>query len=82
MADNRVSFWEPLKFAVAARPLTTADNPILSLSAMHAAHGGASGAAAQDAEQASFLAFAIWAAGRKWHEVPQRPAWARSEQVT
>ncbi len=73
VADNRVSFWEPLKFAVKARTLTTAGNPILSLSAMHAGHGGASGATAQYQEQASFLAFAVWAADRKWGDVPQRP---------
>jgi oligopeptidase B len=74
VADNHVSFWEPLKFAVKARTVTTAGYPILSLSAMHGGHGGASGAAAQYAEQASLLAFAIWSADRKWGDVPQRPA--------
>jgi oligopeptidase B len=72
VADNRVSFWEPLKFAVKARVLTTAGNPILSRSALLGGHGGASGNAAQYAELASFLAFAIWAADRKWGDVPQR----------
>ena len=71
VADNRVSFWDPLKFAVKARSLTTAGNPILARIALTGGHGGASGAAAQYAEAASFLAFAIWAADRKWSAVPQ-----------
>lgn len=74
VADNRVAFWEPLKFAVKARTLTTAGNPILSRTLRYAGHMGDPGAKALYAENASFLAFAIWAADRKWGDVPQRPA--------
>lgn len=74
VADNRVAFWEPLKFAVKARTLTTAGNPILSRTAMYAGHMGDPGAQAMYEESASFLAFATWAADRKWGRVPQRPA--------
>ena len=71
VADNRVAFWEPLKFAVKARALTTAGNPILSRTAMYAGHMGDPGARAMYEEGASFLAFAMWAADRKWGKVPQ-----------
>jgi oligopeptidase B len=74
VADNRVAFWEPLKFAAKARALTTAGNPILSRTAMYAGHMGDPGLNAQYKESASFLAFAIWAAGHKWGDVVQRPA--------
>jgi len=74
VADNRVAFWEPLKFAVKARALTTAGNPILSRTLMYAGHMGDPGATAMYAENASFLAFAIWAAERRWGAVPQRAA--------
>jgi oligopeptidase B len=72
VADNRVAFWEPLKFAVKTRTLTTAGNPILSRTAMYAGHAGDPGAKAQYLQKASFVAFAIWAADRKWGNVPQR----------
>lgn len=72
VADNRVAFWEPLKFAAKARVLTTAGNPILSRTAMYAGHMGDPGVKAMHEENASFLAFAIWAADRKWGNVPQR----------
>jgi oligopeptidase B len=71
VADNRVAFWEPLKFAVKARTLTTAGNPILSRTAMYAGHMGDPGVKAMLDESASFMAFAIWAADRKWGRVPQ-----------
>jgi oligopeptidase B len=72
VADNRVAFWEPLKFAVKARVLTSAGNPILSRTAMYAGHMGDPGDKAMYEENAAFLAFAIWAADRKWGNVPQR----------
>jgi oligopeptidase B len=34
---------------------------------------GDPGATAQRAQQASFMAFAVWSANRKWGQVPQRP---------
>lgn len=72
LGDGSVSFWEPLKFAIKARTLTTAGNPILSLTAMSGGHLGELGAGAGSEQQAMFLAFAIWAAERRWGEVPQR----------
>ncbi|MFT4255781.1 MAG: prolyl oligopeptidase family serine peptidase [Pseudoxanthomonas sp.] len=72
--DGDVSFWEPLKFAGKARALTTAGNPILSLTAEHGGHLGPSGVFASVELQARYLAFAIWAADKRWGEVPQRPA--------
>ncbi|MFT3762270.1 MAG: prolyl oligopeptidase family serine peptidase [Pseudoxanthomonas sp.] len=70
--DGDVSFWEPLKFATKARALTTAGNPILSLTGSHGGHLGPEGAFAAPALQARYLAFAIWAADKRWGEVPQR----------
>jgi oligopeptidase B len=74
VADNAVAFWEPLKFAVKARTLTTAGNPILSRTGMYAGHMGVLRTKAHYVEQASFIAFGVWAAARKWGDVPQRPA--------
>ncbi|MFT3762267.1 MAG: prolyl oligopeptidase family serine peptidase [Pseudoxanthomonas sp.] len=73
VADDRVAFWEPLKFATKARALTTAGNPILSKTETSGGHGGASGAGAAREQKLAFMAFAIWAADRRWGEVPQRP---------
>lgn len=72
--DDMVSFWEPLKFAVKARSLSTAGNPILSRTLTNAGHMGDPDPAAQRAQHALFIAFAVWAADRKWGQVPQRPA--------
>lgn len=74
VADDRVAFWEPLKFAVKARGLTTAANPILSRTLLHAGHMGDPGATAQRAWQATYMGFAVWAADKRWGDVPQRPA--------
>ncbi|TWI67403.1 oligopeptidase B [Pseudoduganella lurida] len=74
VADDRVAFWEPLKFAAKARTLTTAGNPILSKTLLYAGHMGDPGATAVRAQHATYGAFAIWAADRKWGDVPQRPA--------
>lgn len=41
---------------------------------MYTDHMGDPGIKAQYEESASFMAFAIWAADRKWGAVPQRPA--------
>jgi oligopeptidase B len=73
VADDRVSFWEPVKFAVKARALTLAGNPIMVRTDLTAGHAGASGASAAREQQARFQAFAIWAADRRWGVVPQRP---------
>lgn len=72
VADDRVAFWEPLKFAVKARSLSTAGNPLLSRTLLNAGHMGDPGVTAQRAQQASFMAFAVWSADRKWGQVPQR----------
>ena len=71
VADDRVAFWEPVKFVVKARALTTAANPIMAKVAMSGGHMGDSGSQAVREQQALFLAFAVWAANRKWGDVPQ-----------
>ncbi|MFT4196832.1 MAG: prolyl oligopeptidase family serine peptidase, partial [Pseudoxanthomonas sp.] len=76
LSDGSVSFWEPLKFAMKARALTTAGHPILSLTALAGGHFGELGVGAGPEQQALFLAFAEWAVQRRWGEVPQRPAGA------
>ena len=73
VADERVGFYEPLKFAARARALTTGHRPIMARIAMAAGHSGDSGASAVRAQEARLLAFAIWAADNRWGEVPQRP---------
>ncbi|MEW7848297.1 prolyl oligopeptidase family serine peptidase [Massilia aurea] len=73
VADDRVAFWEPLKFAVKARGLTTAGNPILSRTLLHAGHGGDPGAGAHRTQQAAFMGFAMWSAEKRWGVVPQGP---------
>lgn len=72
VADERVAFYEPLKFAVRARSLTTAGNPVMVKIATTGGHMGASGASAALAQDAMFHGFAIWAADRKWGVVLQR----------
>lgn len=74
VADERVGFYEPLKFAVKARALTTAARPIMVRIAMAAGHAGDSGASAVRAQEARLLAFAAWAVDDRWGGVPQRPA--------
>ena len=71
VADDRVAFWEPLKFSVKARGLTTAGNPILSRTLLRAGHGGEPGAGAHRAQQAAFMGFAVWSAEKRWGVVPQ-----------
>jgi oligopeptidase B len=66
VADDRVAFWEPVKFAVKARALTTADKPIMVKIAMAAGHMGASGAGAARDQQAMFGEFAINAVTDSW----------------
>lgn len=72
IADERVSFFEPLKFAVKARQLTTAGNPVLVKIDAVGGHVFPAGSAADRDQQAMFGAFAIWAADRKWGAVQQR----------
>lgn len=72
--DDAVSFWEPLKFAIKARTLTTGGQPILAYTAPSGGHLDAWGAYPGPEQQAAYLAFAIWAVDRRWGEVPQRPA--------
>ncbi|MGY1521160.1 prolyl oligopeptidase family serine peptidase [Luteimonas sp. A482] len=72
VADERVAFYEPLKFAAKARALTTGQRPIMVRIAMAAGHAGDSGASATRAQEARLLAFAIWAADNRWGAVPQR----------
>lgn len=72
VADERVSFFEPLKFAVKARHLTTAGNPVMAKISTIGGHVFPAGSEAARAQDAMFGAFAIWAADRKWGKVPQR----------
>ena len=74
VADDRVAFWEPVKLVARARALTTASNPLMVNVSMTAGHMGEPGEKAARERQALFFAFAIWAAGRKWGDAPQRPA--------
>lgn len=73
VADERVAFYEPLKFAAKARALGTGHRPIMVRIAMAAGHAGDSGASAARAQEARLLAFAQWAADGRWGRVPQRP---------
>lgn len=72
LADDRVMYTDALKFAVRARALTTGHQPIMTRIASVGGHVGLPGRAAEADRQALFHAFAIWAADRKWGEVPQR----------
>jgi oligopeptidase B len=73
VADDRVAYWEPVKFVAKARYLTTAANPIMVKVAMSGGHMGESGSKAVREQRALFMAFAVWAADRTWGDVPQRP---------
>ena len=73
VADERVGFHEPLKFAVKARALSSGHRPIMVRIELAGGHAGASGASAVRAQEARMLAFAVWAADNRWGDVPQRP---------
>jgi oligopeptidase B len=66
VADERVAFWEPLKFAVKARQMTQSSAPILAKISTVGGHMGKSGSSAERDQLAEFHAFAIWAAEKKW----------------
>jgi oligopeptidase B len=66
VADERVSFWEQLKFVARARANSRAKHPIMSKNATTGGHMGASGEQAARRQQAMFQGFAIWAAERRW----------------
>jgi oligopeptidase B len=72
LTDDRVSFTDPLKFAVKARALTTASDPIIVQIASGGGHVGTPGTDASLERNALFHAFAIWAVDRRWGNVPQR----------
>lgn len=72
LADDRVMYADPLKFAVRARALTTGGNPIMTRIASVGGHVGLPGPAADAERRALYHAFAIWAAEGKWGAVPQR----------
>lgn len=72
LTDDRVMYTDPLKFAIKARAYTTAGNPIMARIASAGGHGGPPGLAAGLERDAMYHAFAIWAADRKWGDVPQR----------
>lgn len=70
LTDERVAYTDPLKFAVKARALTTGHDPIMARIAGVGGHVGGTGSALD--RDALFGAFAIWAADRRWGDVPQR----------
>lgn len=72
LTDDRVSFTDPLKFAIKARALTTASDPIIVQITSNGGHVGTPGTTASLERDALFHAFAIWAVGRRWDDVPQR----------
>lgn len=72
VADERVSFFEPLKFAAKARALTTAYNPIMVRVSMLGGHVWPPGSKLAREQDAVFGAFAMWAADHRWGNVRQR----------
>ena len=64
LADPRVTYWEPAKFAARLRARMTGGGPILLRTNMDAGHGGASGRFDRLKEIAVEYAFALWAAER------------------
>ena len=72
LADDRVMYTDPLKFALRARALTIGGQPIMTRIASVGGHVGLPGPAAEADRKALYHAFAIWAADRRWGRVPQR----------
>jgi oligopeptidase B len=66
LVDDRVGFWEPVKFVEKVRDDSTNKAPKMVKIDMSAGHMGASGRNAKLRQQAMFYAFAIWAVGNKW----------------
>ena len=64
VADDRVAFWEPLKFAAKARHLNTGSAPILAQIGLQSGHLGDPSPEGQLRQSALFLAFAISAVGQ------------------
>jgi oligopeptidase B len=66
LVDDRVGFWEPVKFVEKVRDDSTNTAPKMVKIDMSAGHMGASGRNAKLRQQAMFYAFAIWAVDNKW----------------
>lgn len=64
VADDRVAFWEPLKFTAKVRDLNTSSAPILSRIDLQSGHFGDPSPDGQLDQSALFIAFAIRAAER------------------
>lgn len=65
LTDDRVAFWEPLKFAVKARDLNLGDSPILCHIGPYAGHLGDPSPEGQLRQSALFLSFAVHAIDRR-----------------
>ena len=66
LADDRVAFWEPLKFVEKVRDDSTNRAPKLVKIDMNAGHMGASGQISKLRQHAMFYGFAIWAVEHRW----------------
>ena len=70
LADPRVTYWEPAKWAQQLRARMTGGGPVLLKTNMEAGHGGASGRFDELEEVALRQAFAIAAAGAAYDARP------------
>lgn len=66
VADERVAFFEPLKFGVKARQLSTSANPVLIKISAIGGHIFPDGSEAARAQDAMFGVFATQAVSRRW----------------
>lgn len=66
LVDDRVGFWEPVKFVAKVRDDSTDNAPKMVKIDMAAGHMGASGRNAKLRQHAMFYAFATWAVEHKW----------------
>ncbi|MBB1489554.1 prolyl oligopeptidase family serine peptidase [Oceanospirillum sediminis] len=66
VVDERVAFWEPLKFAVKARGMNLSDAPVLSHIGLDTGHFGDPTPEGQREQTALFLCFAMRAVDRNW----------------
>jgi len=73
LSDSQVTYWEPAKWIAKLRATSPNAGPFLLRVNMEAGHGGAPGRFDRLKEVAEYLAFAIWANGRKQASPPLPP---------